>query len=494
MDADVVIPLTIIALFLVGIVGIGRLAGKRATDADQYLVAGRGASFYLTVATLFATFWGGGTVIGGSGAAYADGIIGIIEDPFAAGLSLILIGLFFVKILRRSRIRSLGEMYDRRYGHGVSYLASGLMIPTYALWTAVQLLAIGKIMSTIFDLNFYVTFFIGTAVVVLFTYMGGMLAVMWTDAVQVVIIFIGLVVIIVAGISFVGGIDVAIDAAPDDFWNILPREATPVALLTYIAMWAGMALGNIPSPDIAQRAFIAKSEGTAKRGMITAGLMYWTIGFVPLILALIGIAMVGAGALPGDALANDGELVVPYLAEALLNPVGLGIFVASLIAAILSSASTSLFATAVLCANDLYRPLWLAKRNAKEEIERRLHRATKYSVVIIGVLAAMVGLAANSLYDLTVFAFTFQFGTLFWPFVLALKTDWANRYGVIAGMLGGAGVIVLGSVTQQAIIPEPWWFFTLVPQFVNLLLIVVVSFATRNSKNINRRGKEVFAA
>ncbi|MCT4597221.1 MAG: hypothetical protein N4A50_05010 [Vallitalea sp.] len=492
MDFDNLIPLIIITLFIIGIIVIGKIASKKVNNSDDYLVAGRGAPLMLIVGTLFATFWGGGTIIGATGAAYNNGIFGVVEDPFAAGLALIIIGLFFVKILRRLKIRSVGELYTYRFGKTTGYLASSLMIPTYVIWTAVQLLAIGKILNILFDINLIIGFLIATVVVVTFTYMGGLIAVVWTDAIQMILIFIGLISILLVGIDVAGGVSNVVAHTPKDYWNILPRENNLTSWIRYIAMWAGMGLGNIPSPDIAQRAFMAKDEKTAKKGMIIAGGLYWTIGFIPIFIALIGITLVSNGTLDASLFAEDAELLIPFLAKQLLGPVGLGVFVASLLAAILSSASTSLFATAVLFSNDIYRPLFIKKDGGNlESKDKRMLRATKIFVIIVGVLSAICGLASTNIYDLTIFAFTLQFGVLFFPFVFALKSKWVNTYGIIAGMIGGLMVNVIGCISQLTIIPEPWEFYTLVPALINLILIIIVSYSTRH-KNKARDLEEIY--
>lgn len=475
---DNFISLSIIVLFIGFIILVGVIASKKAKDSDGYLTANRNNGYILIVGTLFATFWGGGTVLGGSGAAFNDGVIGVIEDPFAAGLALILVGVFFVKSLRKLNLTSVGELYSKRFNKNVSYGASALMIPTYVIWTAVQLLAIGKIANTLFGVNFMLTFLLGSVVVVLYTVLGGLLAVVWTDAIQMIIIFVGLIIIVVVGVNVVGGLDVLSSNTPTEYWNFFPSEGNGVSWIAYVAMWVGMALGNIPSPDIAQRAFIAKDAKTAQKGMITAGLLYWTVGFIPIIIALIGITMINQGLLSPEmisSISEDSELLVPLLAKELLGPIGLGIFAGSLIAAVLSSASTSLFATAVLMSNDIYKPLFM-----KEENDKLLVYVTRISVVIVGLLAVLIGLVSNNLYDLTIFAFTLLFGILFFPFIFALKSKWINSYGAFSGMIVGFLVNVIGAISQQTVIPEPWEFYTFVPAIANCITIIIVSYLTRN--------------
>jgi Na+/proline symporter len=172
---------------------------------------------------------------------------------------------------------------------------------------------------------------------------------------------------------------------------------------------------------------------------------------------------------------DDSELLIPLLAKELLGPIGLGIFAGSLIAAVLSSASTSLFATAVLISNDIYQPLFM-----KTKDDHKLVVITRVSVLIVGGFSILIGLLSTNLYDLTIFAFTLLFGILFFPFVLALKSKRVNSYGVLAGMFTGLLVNLIGAIVQRTIIPEPWEFFTIVPALLNLIVIMIVTYFTRN--------------
>lgn len=484
MKSENIIPLIIIGLFFIGITLVGKIASKKISTSNDYIVAGRGAPLFLVVGTLFATFWGGGTIIGATGAAYNDGMFGVLEDPFAAGLSLILIGLFFVTTLRKLKIRSIGELYSFRFGKITGYLASALMIPTYVIWTAVQLLAIGKILNIMFEVNFNFAFLIAVLVVVSFTCMGGLVAVVWTDAIQMIIIFIGLIFIMFTGYEATGGIVNIINNTPKNFWSVFPKEKNFISWISYLAIWAGMALGNVPSPDIAQRAFMAKNEKTAKLGMLIAGSLYWILGFIPVFIALMGITLVSDGQIPVELFAKDSELLIPFLSKYLFGPIGLGIFVASLLAAIMSSASTSLFATAVLFSNDIFKPIGKSiKKISPLNEDKIMLKATRGFVILVGVLSSFVGLMSTNIYSLTIFAFTLQFGVLFFPYVFALKSKNANTHGIIAGMLGGFLVNMIGVIGQLSVIPKPWQFFTLVPALINLILIIFVSYLTRHKSS-----------
>lgn len=476
---DSIILIIVLVVYMSLMIAIGKIASTKVSNTDDYLVAGRSAPLFVTIGTLFATFWGGGTIIGATGAAYEEGLFGVIEDPFAAGLALILTGLFFVVPLRKLNIRSVGSLYSKRYGKFTSYMATALMIPTYIMWTAVQILAISKIMYAIFGINTILSFIISITVIVIFTYLGGLLAVAWTDTMQMIIIMIGLIIIVYIGINLTGGINEINSHTPENFWNILPQEFSYKSIIAYIALWAGMALGNIPSPDIAQRSFMAKDNKTARIGMISSGLLYWTVGLIPVFIALIAITLVNQGQISASLFAGDSELLIPILAKELLNPFLLAVFMSSLVAAILSSASSSLFATSVLISNDLYA-------NIKEVDDKQVLKVTKIAIFITAFLAVIVGLLTNQIFDLTIFAFTLQFGMLFFPFVCALKSKYAVKEGIICGMIVAILINVIGCIINKSVIPEPYTFYALVPAIANVLTIYLVSFIIKNFKKEKR--------
>lgn len=470
--------LIIIGYFLIMII-IGKVINNRVQTSSDYLVGGRQLPTWLITGTLFATFWGGGTMMGSTGAAYHDGILGTIADPFGAGLALILLGVFFVSYIRRLNVNSIGEIYAIRYSPLVSYIASILMVPTYILWTAVQIIAIGKVMNIIIGLNYTYAIVISAIVVIAYTYLGGILAVVWTDAIQMGIILLGLIILVPKSIDYVGGMSVISASTPDGFWSFIPKDRSIVGWLTYIAAWVGMALGNIPSPDIAQRAFSSKNEKVAKKSSIISGILYWIVGIVPIFMGLVGITMVKQGLIDSSVFSSDSELIIPYIAKTLLNPVALGIFVGSLAAAVMSSASSAIFASAVILSNDLFKP-FLEYRKKKID-DKMLLVSTKISVLLIGGLSLVVSFYVTSLYDLMIFSFALLFSCLFFPFLLVFHWKNANAYGIIAGMLTGFIINVSGCIIQKSFVPEPEWFFTLVPALINLLMCIIVSYMTKNT-------------
>lgn len=473
------LTLLFVFIYMCLIIFIGWYAGENIEDSDDYLVAGRNKPTLLVTATLFATFWGGGTVLGGAGAAYHDGILGTIYDPFAAGLALILVGLFFSRILRKMEINSLDSLYRLRYGNKMSTLSSILMIPTYIFWTAVQIMAIGKVFASLLDLQYYTTAIIGGIIVIIYTAMGGMLAIAWTDFIQGTLILVGLIIMLPLAINEAGGYSNVISNVPQNFWDFIPKESNSMTWLSYISAWAGMALGNIPAPDIAQRSFIAKDEATAKKSAIGAGLMYWTFGFIPIFLGFTAITLTQQGVISSELIASDSEMIIPLISKAVFHPIPAAIFLGSLLSAVMSSADSSLFASSVILSNMIENLITKFEDDNKFSEKKRLI-LNKSIVVFLGTFSIIIGIYADSLYKLMIFSFSLLFGMLFAPIVFAVYWEKANEYGAIISCLSGALFIIIGSLTQGTLIPSPEWFYTLIPPLISIITMIIVSLLTQN--------------
>ena len=482
MSSANMITIVVVAVYMIGMLVIGKIAEKKTKgSADDYLVAGRNMPLWMVTATLFATWWGGETVMGASGAALEGGIMDTLYDPWGCGAALIVAGLFYMKVCRDMKLRSMGSFYIHRFGHTTGLISSYALIPGYVLWLAVQILAIGKVFQVVLGLPIIVTTIIGAAVIIFYTYSGGILAVAWTDFVQMLLILIGLFFLMPISISKAGGWDVIRSYEPEGFWQIIPSMGDWETWLWWIAVMISMTFGNIPGPDLMQRSFIAKDSETAKKCGVIAGGMYWIFGLLPVAAALCFNALVGEGVISAaDAamVAEDSELVIPMLARAVMNPFFAAIFTAALLAAIMSSADSSLFATASIMANDLY-PYYYKKKHNQQAEDSKIYTASRLAVLFTGIAAVIITFFANSLYQLLIFSIVYIWHMLFFPFTLGIYWKKCNSYGATAGMVVGLILLLVGCFTQGTAEPEPEWFWTLFPAVFSGLAVVVVSLLTQ---------------
>ena len=105
-----------VAIYMVLMLAVGYYAARKTHTAAEFIVAGRSLPMFLCTTTIVATWFGGGTMMGASGAAYDDGMLGVIADPFGAALALLLVGLFFARLFRRLKLITYIDFIDQRYG------------------------------------------------------------------------------------------------------------------------------------------------------------------------------------------------------------------------------------------------------------------------------------------------------------------------------------------------------------------------------------------
>ena len=188
-----------IVLYLLASIAIGLYAARRVKNTVDYALAGRSLPLVVVVATTFATWFGSESVLGAPGQFLreGEGLGGVIEDPFGAGMCLVLVGLFFARKLYGMNIITIGDYYRRRYGRTMEVLCSTIIIISYLGWVGAQVTALGLVFNLLSHgaISMPWGMAIGTAVVLVYTLYGGMWSVAWTDFVQMIVIVSGLLAI-----------------------------------------------------------------------------------------------------------------------------------------------------------------------------------------------------------------------------------------------------------------------------------------------------------
>lgn len=165
-----------VVIYLLISIGIGLYAARRVHSAADYVVAGRSLPIYVTIATVFATWFGSETVLGISSTFIGEGLGGIIGDPFGASLCLIIVGLFFAKPLYRMKLLTIGDFYRRKYGRTVELFVSLAICASYIGWVSAQIMALGLVFNVLSDgaISNQAGMLIGMGAVLVYTIMGGM--------------------------------------------------------------------------------------------------------------------------------------------------------------------------------------------------------------------------------------------------------------------------------------------------------------------------------
>ena len=430
MDTSSII-LTGVAVYTVLMIGIGLWASRKTHSVTEFAVAGRNLPLWLCTATVVATWFGGGTMIGAAGAAYEGGMLGVIADPFGGALCLALVGLFFVRLFRRLRYFSFIEFVEQRFGLLAGLVASFASLMSSLMWVAGMLVAFGVILETLTGVPLPLGIVGGAVVVVVYTSLGGMLAVALTDFLQFVIIAIGLVVLLVVVLIDVGGWSVIASQLPDYTFRMMPVEHTLERWLIYLRAWVIFGLADIASQSLLQRAMSARSERVAQNSFYLGSLLYLGFGLIPVMLGIIAIVTMPA--------LDNAESVVPTLALAHLHPVAIAMFVGALLAAIMSSADSALLAAATVTSTNLLPRL---RRHPSDALRLAVIR---WAIPAGGTLAVIAALNARVVFDTVLDANMLMLAAVIAPFILGVWWQKANRAGALSAMVAGVTAWIVTS-------------------------------------------------
>ncbi len=412
-----------LGLYLLGMLGIGLYASRRVASSQDFIVAGKRLSLPLCTATLAATWFGGGICIGAASAAYKGGFLAVIADPFGAALCLFLAGLFYVRLLRRMGLMTIASLFSRRFDERAGLLASLCTIPAYIGWVASLMVAFGRILQSLTGLEPNTGIALAAIIVLIYTFAGGMWAVTLTDFVQIIILVLGLLILAPILISDMGGWQMLAAQIPADRFHLYPREAGATEWFAYARDWLVIGLGNLAGQDLIQRSLSSRDEKVAYRSAYLAGLLYITVGLIPVFLGLAGRVI-----LPDLA---DPDLVMMELALRYLPEVALVLFMGALVSALLSSADSALLAPASVVGWDILRFF-------KPDVdERTALNTSRLSVVVFGLFALWLAMDKTSVYDLMVDSWSVLLATLFVPLTAALWWSKGNGPGCLSSIIVG---------------------------------------------------------
>jgi SSS family transporter len=421
-----------IVLYLLASIAIGLYAATRVKNTSDYALAGRSLPLAVIIATTFATWFGSETVLGIPSKFVEGGFRSTVEDPFGAGLCLVLVGMFFARKLYNMDLLTIGDFYRRRYGKGVEIFSSIVILISYLGWVAAQITALGLVFNLLSAgaITVATGMAIGTGVVLVYTLFGGMWSVALTDFFQMIIIVIGLSLIAIFAADHAGGASRVVEYAQSrDLFNFLPDGGLHGWLF-----WLGAAItimiGSIPQQDVFQRVMSARNPDIAVKGPIIGGIAYLLFALVPMFIGLSAFLIMPEAA---DALLKeDSQKILPTLVMERM-PVWLQVFFfGALLSAIMSTASATLLAPSTTFVENVLK-------NFVRLGDRQALRAMRVTVVVFTacVLAYSIIVEGTPIYELVSKAYQFPVVGAFWPLVCGLYWKRSTRQGAIWSIVLG---------------------------------------------------------
>lgn len=439
-----------LGVYMVILLAVGWWASKRVANEADFLVAGRRLGVPLMIGALVATWYGAGTTMGAAGATYLFGIQGVVFDPFGAALCLVLLGLFFARLVRRSKFMTLVDFFESRFDGKVAALSAFVMLIAEMGWIGALLVGFGAIINYFTGIPLAWGIGVSTLVLIVYTFMGGMYAITLTDTVQMTVITVSMIAILVVvmGLPEVGGWSYIFSNDPShnwmgiNQWDFLPTPESRadaelgnagfnyytghMGWFYWIAAIMAVGVGSIAAQDVNQRLMSAKSENAGVTSAVLSGVIYLVMGMIPVVLGMAAFKLYPE--MEFDAVQN--QLLLVMAADYL--PAGLVIvFVCGLVAALMSSAAAATLAGASIVG---YNGGKMLNREISDEASLRW---TRIFVPVVACVSLFIALKFETIYHLMVSAWTLLLVSNFVPYAAGFFWKRANQHGALAAMIGG---------------------------------------------------------
>ncbi len=450
-----------LAIYLVVLVIIGVIVSRRTKTFDDYFLAGRKLGLWPTTATMLASWAGAGVVIGFAGYFFEGGYSMIwIAIPTAIGVYAF--AFLLSKKISNIRQYTIPDILEKRYSKAAKWVGA-IFILVYMLGlTAANFMAAGYILQTVVGLRFEIGMIIAAVVIVIYTMLGGLKAVAWTDLFQWAVLLLGVLLAIIFVLIRLGGWNAMhMQIAESADWMLYPMAVFDVK--TIISFFFIFTLPFIIDPIMYQRCYAARTPRIARLSVTFTGLFDGFLTFGAIVIAF------GAFILFGNVEGFAPDSSFPMVIMEVL-PGYLGVFILiALIAAVMSSSDTTLLICGGTVSQDYYKSI------AKKADDKKMKIITVASIPIFAVLALFLAWQFDFIMEVCIFAFTVFVSGAVLPIIGAFYFKRATNAGAIASMVGGGGIAILWKI-----LGEPGGYDSVLPGLaVSIILYFAVSYLTK---------------
>jgi len=455
--------------YLLLVIAIGIYAARFSSQGvSEYFIGGRKMNRFVVALSAVVSGRSSWLLLGVTGMAYKMGpsavwaVVGYI-------IVELLLFLFYAKRLRRFSEQydciTLPDFFATRFGDSNGALRSTLSVIILIFmvsYVSAQFVGGGKAFAASFGLENTTGIFITAGIVLLYTILGGFLAVSLTDMFQAFFMIIALLILPVVAILNAGGIEIALS----QLQALDPKYIDPFAISVGAGLgFLGIGLGSPGNPHIIAR-YLSIDDPEQLRFSAVIG----TVWNVLMALGALFIGLVGRIYFPEVSLlpGADTENLYPVLAQHHLHPIMFGVVVASIFAAIMSTADSQLLVAASSVVRDIYEKV--IKRDQQLD-QKTLVLYSRVSVFLLVLIALVLGLLASELvFWLVLFAWAGLGASLGPTSILALYWKRTTRAGIFAGLITGTAVTVIWYN-----IPElKAGIYELVPAFIFSFIVTIL--------------------
>ncbi|MBQ8208485.1 MAG: sodium/proline symporter [Clostridia bacterium] len=481
-----------IVVYMAAMIVIGVICAKQNKNSDDFYLGGRTLGPLVTAMSAEASDMSSWLLMGLPGVALLTGVAGNttgFAEAFWTALGLAIgtyLNFFFVA--RKIRLYSektnsntIPDFFSDRFRDKsgmIMFIAAVIIIVFFIPYTGSGFAAIGKLMNSLFGINYHVALIAGAAVIAVYTVIGGFTAASVTDLVQSIVMTIALIVIVFFGIDHADGIgNIFANLPAENYFNLMGTDGTSYGFFPIVSTLA-WGLGYFGMPHILLRFMAIKDDKklTLSRRIATV----WVVisMAVAILIGIIGYSFAMKEGMIGTE-GFDSERIIVYMAQAIakngwIAAIIAGVIIAGILAATMSTADSQLLAAASSVSENIFKRFFV--KNMSEKTSMWVARGTVIAISLVSVILAWNPDA--SVFRIVSFAWA-GFGAAFGPLVLmALFWRRTNKYGAFAGIISG-GVMVFVWKYIIADLGGIFAIYELLPAFIiSLIAIVVVSLLT----------------
>lgn len=432
-----VLGLVSIIVFYLIVLAIGVWAGwnqkrkqTQADDQETVMLAGRNIGLLVGVMTMGATWVGGGFINGSAEATYKSGLIWT-QAPVGYGLSLFISGTFFAKKMRDSAYVTMVDPFTQKYGKWGALQAIPSAV-SEVFWSASILGALGSTLQVILNLDINISIIVSAVIAVMYTLLGGLISVAYTDVFQLFFIAFGLFLALPFALNHEHVASIApgpgIDSTTTDWIGTVPShkwgEWIDVAFL--------LLLGGIPWQCYYQRVLSSKTSKRAVFLSYGGGLIALIMTVPSVLFGAIAKATDWKSVIGHDIDPENTSVVLPLCLQYLTPPVVAFFGLGAISAAVMSSTDSSMLSASTMLARNIYKVVFRPKATEKEVLI-----ALWGFIVFNCTFSTILAIHYKSIYDLFVLCGDFVFVIVFPQLLLVLYFDKSNTYGSVCSFFIG---------------------------------------------------------
>lgn len=489
---DKLVHLIVLSVYLMIMLLMGVYFYRKNKNQADYFLGGRNLNVWVTSMSAQASDMSGWLMMGLPGAAFLLNEGNSLAGAFwtAAGLA---VGTYLNWLIIAKRLRKYSEFsnnsitiptyFENRFRdktHLIRIISAVFIIVFFLIYTAAQFSSGAKLFNAVFGLDYGTALLIGAAVIISYTFLGGFLAVCWTDLIQGCLMFFALIILPVIAISKMGGSVKTfnmVSALSNVPGGLGLKDLTGIGTLSVMGIIsiAAWGLGYFGQPHILIRFMGIKSSKDIKPARRIA--IVWAVItlFAAICIGVVGKAYMSTILTPDKLNSIDGEKIFIYLVQNILTGPGAaiiaGVLLTAILAAIMSTADSQLLVASSAVSEDICKILFKSKIT-----EKQLVWVSRISVLVIAVIALFMAKDPNSsVFGLVSYAWA-GFGAAFGPaMLLSLYWKRMNWQGALAGILSGG----ITAILWKNFVRPYFDMYEILPAFiVSLIFIVVVSKLT----------------